>query len=110
MGRLGIAMTFVTDQELGDLKSLFKMNRINPMWHGNIPNLQAVSKHNGRQDGKKYFKKRSQPVSKVKPYQITGRIPTPISSRQQEITDLGAGCRPTRLRAGALQRAGTGDR
>jgi len=56
MGRSGIAMTFVTDQELGDLKSLFKMNRIDPMWHGNIPNLQAVSKHNGKRDGKKYFK------------------------------------------------------
>jgi len=62
MGRPGIAMTFVTDQELRVLKSLFKMNRIDPVWHGNIPNLQAVSKHNGRRDGKKYFKKRSRPV------------------------------------------------
>ncbi len=62
MGRSGIAMTFVTDQELRVLKSLLKMNRIDPVWHGNIPNLQAVSKHNGRRDGKKYFKKRSRPV------------------------------------------------
>ncbi|MFB0508115.1 MAG: DEAD/DEAH box helicase [Thermodesulfobacteriota bacterium] len=62
MGRSGIAMTFVTDQELKVLKSLFKMNRIDPVWHGNIPNLQAVSKQNGRRDGKKYFKKRSRPV------------------------------------------------
>jgi ATP-dependent RNA helicase DeaD len=67
MGRSGIAMTFVTDQELGVLKSLFKMNRIDPVWHGNIPNLapnlRAVSKHNGRRDGKKYFKKHSRSVS-----------------------------------------------
>ena len=62
MGRSGIAMTFVTDQELGVLKSLFKGNRIDPVWHGNIPNLQAVSKHNGRREGKKYFKKQSRPI------------------------------------------------
>jgi ATP-dependent RNA helicase DeaD len=79
MGRSGIALTFVTDQELKDLKSMFKMNRIDPVWYGNIPNLQAVSKHNGKRNGKKNFKKRSQPVSKVKPYQITGMIPTLIS-------------------------------
>jgi len=62
MGRSGIAMTFVTDQELKVLKSLFKINRIDPVWHGNMPNLQAAPKHNGRRDGKKYFKKRSRPV------------------------------------------------
>jgi ATP-dependent RNA helicase DeaD len=58
MGRSGIAMTFVTNQELRDLKSLFKTNRIDPVWHGNIPNLQAVSKNDGKRVGKKYFKKR----------------------------------------------------
>jgi len=58
MGRSGIAMTFVTDQELRVLKSLFRMNRIDPVWHGNIPNLQAFSNHNGRRDGKKYFKQK----------------------------------------------------
>ena len=80
MGRSGIAMTFVTDQELGDLKSLLKMNRIDPVWHGNIPNLRAVSKHNGRRDGKKYFKKRGPgQYPKVESYQITGMIPTPFS-------------------------------
>jgi len=62
MGRSGIAMTFVTDQEVRVLKSLFRMNRIDPVWHGNIPNLQAASKHNGRRNGKGYFKKRSRPV------------------------------------------------
>jgi ATP-dependent RNA helicase DeaD len=44
MGRSGIAMTFVTDQELGDLKSLFKMNRIDPVWHGTIPDLQNIKR------------------------------------------------------------------
>ncbi len=48
MGRSGIAMTFVTNRELGDLKSLFKLNRIDPVWHGNIPNLQNI-KRNGFQ-------------------------------------------------------------
>jgi ATP-dependent RNA helicase DeaD len=63
MDRLGIAMTFVTDQELGVLKSLFKVNRIDPVWHGSIPNLQAVSQHNGKRESKKYFKKRPRPIS-----------------------------------------------
>jgi ATP-dependent RNA helicase DeaD len=57
MGRSGIAMTFVTEQELGVLKSLFKMNRIDPMWHGNIPNLQNVSRRKGKGNGKYSFKK-----------------------------------------------------
>jgi len=63
MGRPGIAMTFVTDQELGVLKSLFKMNHIDPVWHGDIPYLQSVSKPNGRREGKKYFKNQSRRVS-----------------------------------------------
>jgi len=67
MGRPGIAMTFVTDEELRVLKSLFTMNRIDPVWHGSIPNLQAASKHNGRRNGKKYFKKRSRPVPQSQP-------------------------------------------
>jgi ATP-dependent RNA helicase DeaD len=68
MGRPGIAMTFVTDEELRVLKSLFTMNRIDPVWHGSIPNLQAVSKHNWRQYGKKYFKKRSRPAPQSQPF------------------------------------------
>ncbi len=82
MGRPGIAMTFVTDQELRDLKSLFKMNRIDPVWHGDIPKLQVVSRNDGKRDGKKYFKKRG-----------PGRYPKAKSS-------LVAGYRSTRLRAG----------
>jgi ATP-dependent RNA helicase DeaD len=57
MGRSGIAMTFVTEQELGVLKSLFKMNRINPMWHGNIPDLQNIPRRKRKGNGKYSFKK-----------------------------------------------------
>ena len=62
MGRSGIAMTFVTDEELKVLKSLFRMNRIDPVWHGDIPNLEAVSKHRRRGNGRRPFHKRSRPV------------------------------------------------
>ena len=79
MGRSGIAMTFVTDQELGVLKFMLKANRIDPVWHGNIPDLGAVHKPYGRRDGKKFFKKQSRPVFKVKSPQLTGMIPTPLS-------------------------------
>lgn len=48
MGRSGIAMTFVTNRELGDLKSLFKINRIDPVWHGDIPNLQNIKRKGSR--------------------------------------------------------------
>ena len=60
MGRSGTAMTFVTDQELNDLKSLLKTNRIDPVWHGNVPNLQDVS--HPRREGKRTFRKRPLPV------------------------------------------------
>jgi ATP-dependent RNA helicase DeaD len=58
MGRPGIAMTFVTDKELRVLKSLFKMNRINPVWHGNIPNLQNIERGKGRGNARHFFRKR----------------------------------------------------
>jgi ATP-dependent RNA helicase DeaD len=61
MGRSGIAMTFVTDQELGDLKSLFKTNRIDPVWHGDVPDLQVEDKPTRRRDNRKYFNKQSRP-------------------------------------------------
>ncbi len=62
MGRAGIAMTFVTDDELEGLQSLFQTNRIDPVWHGSIPDLHAPSRRNGRRDGKKYFKRGSRPA------------------------------------------------
>ena len=64
MGRSGTAMTFVTDQELGDLKSLFKSNRIEPVWHGDVPNLDVANKAARRRDNRKFFYKRSRPEVK----------------------------------------------
>jgi ATP-dependent RNA helicase DeaD len=68
MGRAGIAMTFVTDQELGVLKSLLRMNRIDPVWHGTIPDLQSISKHYGRRNDKKIFKKQPRKVFRTESY------------------------------------------
>ena len=56
MGRSGIAMTFVTDQELAGLKTLFQTNRIDPVWHGGTPDLQNISRK-GRGNGKHSFRK-----------------------------------------------------
>jgi ATP-dependent RNA helicase DeaD len=61
MGRAGIAMTFVTRHELGDLKSLFKINRIDPVWHGNVPDLQSIQRkgfQRPRIRGFKHYKER----------------------------------------------------
>jgi ATP-dependent RNA helicase DeaD len=76
MGRSGIAMTFVTDQELLGLKSLIEMNRIDPVWHGHIPDLQTIAKHTGKRDGKKYFSKRVRPIPSIESNQRAGMIPT----------------------------------
>jgi ATP-dependent RNA helicase DeaD len=57
MGRPGIAMSFVTDDELRVVKSLLKMNRIDPVWHGTEPNLQDVSRDQRRGEGKRFQKK-----------------------------------------------------
>ena len=67
MGRAGIAMTFVTDQELKDLRSLFTTNRIDPVWHGNVPNLQAVPKKGKRRVGRRGLKKGPGPYPRVNP-------------------------------------------
>ncbi|MFB3885385.1 MAG: DEAD/DEAH box helicase [Thermodesulfobacteriota bacterium] len=56
MGRSGTAMTFVTRQELGTVKSLFQMNRIDPVWHGTIPDLHAGSGPNRKRSNHKYPK------------------------------------------------------
>ncbi len=57
MGRAGTAMTFVTDQELKGLKSLFRVNRIDPVWHGAPPDIEAFPSHGKTRDGKRSFKK-----------------------------------------------------
>lgn len=75
MGRPGIAMTFVTDRELKGLKSLFNTNRIDPVWHGAIPNPQADPKQNQRSHGKKYPKKRSQPAPRSRTVSNYGNVP-----------------------------------
>ncbi|MBW2076990.1 MAG: DEAD/DEAH box helicase [Deltaproteobacteria bacterium] len=59
MGRSGIAMSFVTDKELKDVRSLVKANHIDPVWHGTMPNVQAASEQNRRRDRKKYQKRRT---------------------------------------------------
>ena len=84
MGRSGIAMTFVTDQELDDLKSLLKTNRIDPVWHGNIPNLKVVPQY--RREGKRTFKKRSLPAPRSRTLShkrnvVITPIPSSISSQ-----------------------------
>ena len=61
MGRSGVAMTFVTDEELQDLKSLFEANRIDPVWHGDVPDLQVAGKPPRRRGNRKYFNKRFRP-------------------------------------------------
>ncbi len=61
MGRAGIAMTFVTDQEFGDLRSLLKTNRIDPVWHGDVPDLKFADKHGRRRDGRKHFHRQPRP-------------------------------------------------
>jgi ATP-dependent RNA helicase DeaD len=65
MGRSGIAMTFVTDRELEDLESLVKTNRIDPVWHGEIPDLRVISKQHGGRNGKKTFHRRFRPTPKI---------------------------------------------
>jgi ATP-dependent RNA helicase DeaD len=79
MERSGIAMTFVTDQELKALKSLFRMNRIDPVWYGNVPNLQGVSRHHGKRENKNHLGKRPRPVSR-------NRIPSNKGSVEKHVS------------------------
>ena len=47
MGRDGIAMTLVTDRDLESLKKLLRINRIEPVWRGQVPDLGQNSKGQG---------------------------------------------------------------
>ena len=58
MGRSGTAMTFVTDKELGALKTLLRRNRIEPLWDGRTPDLQNIVRRNSRGNGKAAFGRR----------------------------------------------------
>jgi len=62
MGRSGTAMTFVTNKELGSLKTLLESNRINPIWQGGSPNLQNLPRYGDRRNGRPPFKKRPQKI------------------------------------------------
>jgi ATP-dependent RNA helicase DeaD len=52
MGRSGTAMTFVTDKELGALKTLLRNNRIHPQWDGRTPDLQNITTRKSGGNGK----------------------------------------------------------
>ena len=43
MGRLGVAMTFVTGRDLDSLADLLRLNQIEPVWHGDQPELSRPS-------------------------------------------------------------------
>jgi ATP-dependent RNA helicase DeaD len=58
MGRSGTAMTFVTDKELGALKTLLRNNRIHPLWDGRTPDLQNITKRNRRGNGRSSLTRR----------------------------------------------------
>lgn len=50
MGRTGIALTLVTDRDLKNLQKLLRINRIEPVWHGQAPKLAQPARS---QDGTK---------------------------------------------------------
>jgi ATP-dependent RNA helicase DeaD len=75
MGRSGIAMTFVTDQELNALKSLLAINRIDPVWQGCIPDLRTLARGYSRPNGKKQLRKGSRPATRHKAFGSRTRKP-----------------------------------
>ena len=72
MGRPGIAMTFVTNKELGSLQALLKKNRIHPIWQGSSPDLQNIPGHLDRRNGTHPFKKRPRKTESRKTRSIHG--------------------------------------
>ncbi len=56
MGRKGVAMTFVTVRDFGGYKRLLRLNKINPNWIGDEPEIRRPAKRNSR--GKGYHKKK----------------------------------------------------
>jgi ATP-dependent RNA helicase DeaD len=59
MGRTGIAMTLVTDRDLQSLQRLLQSNRIEPVWHGQAPNLARLPKGREGRHGKRGDTRRS---------------------------------------------------
>ena len=57
MGRKGLAMTFVTVRDFGGFKRLLRLNKINPEWIGQEPEIKRPAKRKGK--AKPYHKKKS---------------------------------------------------
>ena len=47
MGRTGVALTLVSDRDLGSLKEILRKNVIEPQWVGDAPDMDSVSKRRG---------------------------------------------------------------
>lgn len=58
MGRLGTAMTFVAGRDLGSLADLLRLNRIDPVWRGEKPDLSGPSGSRRRKGRKRPPQKR----------------------------------------------------
>jgi len=59
MGRRGVAVTFYTRRDLRDLKHLIEVNSLEPRWHGEPPDLEALG--SGRGGGKGKGRERGRP-------------------------------------------------
>lgn len=59
MGRTGTALTLVTDRDLKGLPRLLRVNRIEPVWRGQVPNLMQDAKSPGGARGQRYAGKRN---------------------------------------------------
>jgi ATP-dependent RNA helicase DeaD len=57
MGRTGIAMTLVTDRDLQHLNRLLRINRIEPVWHGRVPELARRPRSQEGVNGKRASKR-----------------------------------------------------
>ena len=51
MGRTGIALTLVADRDLRNLQRLLRVNRIEPMWQGEEPDLSRAKSRSGSSGG-----------------------------------------------------------
>jgi len=47
MGRTGVALTLVSDRDLGSLKEILRKNVIEPHWVGDAPDMDGVSRRGG---------------------------------------------------------------
>jgi ATP-dependent RNA helicase DeaD len=66
MGREGVAMTFVTRNDLGEVKKLIQVNQINPFWDGEAPDMSKVTSRKKTGGWKGRGKNSSRPQSNRK--------------------------------------------